>query len=169
MEQSVSREQVYIGLGCNLGERMQSLHSAIAALDALTSTGNIQCSSFYESEPMGPADQPDYINAVVGLLTTLQPHELLEALQLIEHQHGRIRTGERWGARTLDLDLLLYGEQQINTDDLTVPHPGIPDRSFVLLPLAELAPGINVPGFGQIDDLLRECQQFGIRRLNSIS
>lgn len=169
MEQQVSPEQAYIGLGCNLGDRLQNLHSAIDALDALSSTSHIRCSSFYESEPMGPADQPDYINAVVGLLTTQQPHELLQDLQLIEQQHGRVRTGERWGARTLDLDLLIYGHQQINTEVLTVPHPGIPDRSFVLLPLSELAPDIDIPGFGQIEDLLSECQQFGIRRLNSNS
>jgi 2-amino-4-hydroxy-6-hydroxymethyldihydropteridine diphosphokinase len=167
LEQHVSPEQAYIGLGCNLGDRLRNLHSAIDALDALDSTSDIQCSSFYESEPMGPADQPDYINAVVGLLTTQPPHELLKNLQSIEQKHGRIRTGERWGARTLDLDLLLYGQQQIKTDNLTVPHPGMPDRSFVLLPLSELAPDINVPGFGEINDLLSECQQFGIRRLNS--
>ncbi len=167
MEQSVSPEQAYVGLGCNLGERLENLRSAITALDALTSNSNIRCSSFYESDPMGPADQPDYINAVVGFLTTQTPHELLKTLQQIEQQHGRVRTGERWGPRTLDLDLLIYGEQHIDTEDLTVPHPGMPDRSFVLVPLSELAPDITIPGFGQIDKLLSECQQFGIRRLNS--
>ena len=116
---------------------------------------------------MGPQDQPDYLNAVVALRTALPAHDLLIELQRIEHSHGRVRDGERWGPRTLDLDLLLYGQRIIESATLSVPHPGIAERSFVLWPLAELAPDLEVPGKGMISTLLTQCQQFGIRQLNS--
>jgi len=115
---------------------------------------------------MGPQDQPDYLNAVVGLQTTLAAFDLLSELQNIEHVHGRVRDGERWGPRTLDLDLLLYADEIISTPRLSVPHPGIAERSFVLLPLAELAPDLTVPNKGTVSKLLNQCAQFGIRRLN---
>lgn len=116
---------------------------------------------------MGPQDQPDYLNAVASLQTSIDAHELLRVLQEIEHTHGRVRTGTRWGARTLDLDLLLYGDEIIDSPTLTVPHAGIADRSFVLWPLAELAPELIIPKHGKISELLTQCRQFGIRRLNS--
>lgn len=116
---------------------------------------------------MGPQDQPDYLNAVVKFQTDLDPLALLDVLQDIETHHGRVRSGERWGPRTLDLDLLLYADQVIDTPRLTVPHPGIADRSFVLLPLAELTPDLTIPVLGEVSDLVGQCQQFDIRRLNS--
>lgn len=116
---------------------------------------------------MGPPDQPDYLNAVASLQTQLGAHELLELLQSIEQDHGRLRDGTRWGARTLDLDLLLYGDSVIDTPTLTVPHAGIAQRSFVLLPLSELVPDLRIPKHGSITELLSQCRQFGIRRLNS--
>jgi len=116
---------------------------------------------------MGPQDQPDYLNAVVGLQTRLAALNLLRELQNIEHQHGRVRNGERWGPRTLDLDLLLYADDIIDSPDLSVPHPGIAERAFVLLPLAEIAPDLIVPNKGTVSELLVQCHQFGIRRLNS--
>jgi 2-amino-4-hydroxy-6-hydroxymethyldihydropteridine diphosphokinase len=103
---------------------------------------------------MGPQDQPDYVNAVMAVETDLTPLELLRALQAIENQHGRVRIGARWGARTLDLDLLLYGDQLINHPDLTVPHSGITERAFVLYPLHEIAPQLIIPNKGKLVDLL---------------
>ncbi len=161
------RVQVYVGLGCNLGERKMTLSSAITALQSHPSFHEFVCSSLYESDPMGPQDQPDYLNAVAGFCTSMDAHELLAVLQSIEHEHGRVRDGSRWGARTLDLDLLLYGDAVIDSPTLSVPHPGIPVRSFVLLPLAELTPDLHVPEFGPVSELLSECRQFGIRRLDS--
>ena len=116
---------------------------------------------------MGPQDQPDYLNAVACLQTALDAHELLSVLQSIEQDHGRLRDGTRWGARTLDLDLLLYGDNIIDTPNLTVPHAGIADRSFVLFPLSELAPELHIPKHGPIKALLTQCRQYGIRRLDS--
>ncbi len=158
----------YVALGCNLGDRYDNLKSAVDALQALTTITQVQASSVYETSPMGPADQPDYLNAVVSLQTRLAPLELLDALQLIEQQHGRTRDGERWGPRTLDLDLLLYAECVIESPRLTVPHPGIADRSFVLFPLAELDSELVIPDKGPVAALKAQCQQFGIRRLNSL-
>ena len=160
--------QSYIALGCNLGERLANLSSAVQALQDHPDCTNVVCSSVYETDPMGPQDQPDYLNAVVAMQTVLSSSALLSALQHIEHVHGRVRNGERWGPRTLDLDLLLYGDETIATPSLSVPHPGIAQRSFVLLPLAELAPRLVIPNKGPVSTLLSQCPQFGIRRLNSI-
>jgi len=138
----------YVGIGSNLGNPVQHVHQA---MEDIASEEGIRCvarSSLYRSAPMGPADQPDFINAVVALLTTLSARELLHRMQAIESAHGRVRGRERWGPRTLDLDLLVYGADRIDDPDLTVPHPGIVERNFVLLPLAELAPDLDVPGLG---------------------
>jgi len=116
---------------------------------------------------MGPQDQPHYLNTVARLETQLNSHELLTLTQSIENDHGRTRDGEVWGPRTLDLDILLFGENIIDTEDLKVPHPGIATRSFVLLPLSELAPDLIIPGHGPISELVESCRQFDIRRLNS--
>lgn len=116
---------------------------------------------------MGPQDQPEYLNAVVELQTTLSALDLLSELQNIEQLYGRVRDGEQWGPRTLDLDLLLYGDEIIDTPNLSVPHPGIAERSFVLLPLSELAPDLIVPNKGTVSKLLGQCRQYGIRRLDS--
>jgi len=159
--------QAFIALGCNLGDRLANLSSALKALKIHPDCNAVNCSSVYESEPMGPQDQPDYLNAVVGLQTGLAALDLLRELQKIEHLHGRVRTGERWGPRTLDLDLLLYADDIIDLPDLSVPHPGIAERLFVLLPLAELAPDFIVPNKGTVSELLDQCRQSGIRRLNS--
>ena len=114
---------------------------------------------------MGPPDQPDYINAVVELQTTLAPLALLDELQRLEQLHRRVRGAQRWGPRTLDLDLLLYGEQHIAQPRLTVPHPGLAQRAFVLLPLAEIAPALTVPGLGPVAGLCAEVSADGISRL----
>ena len=116
---------------------------------------------------MGPPDQPDYINAVCALTSSVDPIPLLDQLQAIELKHGRVRDGLRWGPRSLDLDILLFGENIINTARLVVPHPGLDQRSFVLYPLYEIAPGLTVPGLGPLEDLIAKCDQAGLERISS--
>ena len=129
----------YVALGSNIGESVAYLHKAIKAIESHPLTINLQTSNLYQSKPHGPQDQPDYINAAVSFYTSLEPEELLNFLQQIENDNARVRKGvQRWGARTLDLDLLFYGEQTINTCRLTVPHPRICERVFVLYPLRDL-------------------------------
>jgi len=117
---------------------------------------------------MGPQDQPDYVNAVARLETWLEPHDLLRALWVIEQRHGRVRQ-LKWGARTLDLDLLLYGDEIIDSPELKVPHPGLQQRPFVLYPLQDIAPGLMVPRVGKLSDLTRACQPGGLVRIGSKS
>ncbi len=158
--------RAYIGLGGNLAEpetRIRRARRSIAALEGVRECG---FSSLYRSQPIGPQDQPDFINAVMAVDTALPARDLLRALQAIETAEGRVRSGERWGPRTLDLDLLLYGAACIRTESLTVPHYAIAERPFVLYPLAEIAPpDLYVPGQGLLKDLLRNCPAEGLERL----
>ena len=129
----------YIGLGSNLDNPKQQVIEALNALDKIPNTALLKHSSLYRSDPVGPPGQPDYINAVAALSTHLEPERLLDELQAIEQDHQRIRK-IHWGPRTLDLDIILFGSQIIMTDRLTIPHPYAHERSFVLWPLAEIAP-----------------------------
>lgn len=133
-----------IGLGANLNNPQQQILAACQQLQEDSNILNFELSSLYSSTPMGPQNQPDYVNAVALFNTYLAPHTLLDLMQAIELKHGRVRA-ERWGPRTLDLDLLFYGNQSINDDRLTVPHPGILQREFVIVPLAELRPHYPLP------------------------
>lgn len=142
--------RVYLGLGANLDAPLQQLQQAVNALMQLPHSQLAAVSSFYGSKPMGPQDQPDYVNAVAALDTQLAPEDLLDALQRIELEQGRQRKDERWGPRTLDLDILLYGEAVLATPRLTVPHYGLHQREFVVYPLLELAPDLQVPGLGSL-------------------
>lgn len=153
----------YIGLGANLGDLVKTIESARSAVNRIAGVRELAFSSLYRSAPMGPADQPDYVNAVMAVETALEPLALLRELQVIEIAHGRMRKGERWGPRTLDLDLLLYGDETVVSDVLTVPHPGITYREFVLYPLAEIAPGLSIPGRGSLADLVRKCPRRGLK------
>ncbi|MDD1612715.1 MAG: 2-amino-4-hydroxy-6-hydroxymethyldihydropteridine diphosphokinase [Methylococcaceae bacterium] len=155
----------YIGLGSNLEDPVEQILSARAACAVLPCVTELAFSSLYSSPPMGPQDQPDYVNAVMAVRTDLPALSLLQSLQRIENKHGRVRSGERWTARTLDLDLLLYGEQCIVTPELTVPHPGLGVRAFVLYPLFEIAPDLIVPGMGLISDLVAKCPLDGLKRV----
>lgn len=156
----------YIGLGGNLDNPLALLRSARKAIAALPGVSEQACSGYYRSAPMGPAGQPDYVNAVMAVETTLPPHELLKSLQAIEQSHGRVRTGLRWGPRTLDLDILLYGDGQTHDEALTIPHAGIAEREFVLYPLAEIAPaGLRIPGKGDLSALLAACPLRGLERI----
>ena len=156
----------YIGLGSNLAEPVAQIKSARTAIASITRVQELAFSSLYHSLPMGPQDQPDYVNAVMSVATDLLPMDLLRCLQSIENEQGRVRIGERWGARTLDLDVLIYSDQEIDLPDLTVPHKGLAGRSFVLYPLFEIAPQLVVPGMGSIADLVAKCPLSGLRRLN---
>ena len=144
----------YVGFGSNLGDREAAIRGAAERL------GIRRLSALRETEPWGPvAGQPRFLNAVGELETELPPRELLERLLATERAFGRVRGGAvRFGPRTLDLDLLLYGEERLDGPDLTVPHPRLHERAFVLAPLAELAPELEVPGRGQVQELLRGVQ-----------
>jgi 2-amino-4-hydroxy-6-hydroxymethyldihydropteridine diphosphokinase len=146
--------RVYVGVGSNLGDRWGRLALAARALSAAPGISLLRASRVWDTAPVGPP-QPRYLNAVLELETELDPQELLRVLQEVEREGGRVR-GARWGARTLDLDLLLAGELVVREPDLVVPHPGLVSRRFVLEPLAELCPDRVVPGTGaSVRDLLR--------------
>ena len=156
----------YIGLGSNLDGPRARVKAAIDELDTLPHTRVQASSSLYRSAPMGPQDQPDYINAVAQIGTSLEAETLLDALQAIEQAHGRVRD-QHWGPRTLDLDILLYGDALIDTPRLKVPHPGMAERNFVLYPLAEIGGDLVIPGLGGIRSLLSACPENGLERLAS--
>lgn len=155
---------VYIGLGSNLADPIKQVKKAIDDLVNIAQTKLVAVSSLYSSPPMGPQDQPDYINAVAALQTELSPEQLLDELQKIEQQHGRVRH-RHWGERTLDLDILLFGDQAIDDERLQIPHLGITRRAFVLYPLAEIAPEIVIPGHDLIANLLPLCPKDGLQRI----
>jgi len=157
--------RAYIGLGSNLDDPAAQVRRALDALVRLPDSRLHSHSSLYHSAPLGPADQPDYVNAVAALDTDLDAHALLHALQAIETAQGRVRGDQRWGPRTLDLDLLLYGDAVIDDAELTVPHPGLPVRAFVLYPLMEIVPGLTVPGRGSLQELVARCPRDGLARL----
>jgi 2-amino-4-hydroxy-6-hydroxymethyldihydropteridine diphosphokinase len=158
-------ERVYIGLGSNLATPLAQLRSALATLAALPHSNLIARSSFYASDPLGPADQPRYVNAVAALDTALSPLALLDRLQTIELEQGRTRKAERWGPRTLDLDILLFGNQHVDDARLTVPHYHMHARAFVLYPLAEIAPELHLPDGRTLSELLSACPFEGLERL----
>lgn len=146
----------YIALGSNLGDPERQLTSALAELDTQPHCHLLKCSPYYHSTAVGPGEQPDYLNAVASLETSLEAEELLTALQIIENSHNRQRQ-QRWGARTLDLDILLYGQEQIDTATLTVPHPRMAERDFVLYPLFDIAPQLSLPCGTPLASLLARC------------
>lgn len=157
----------YVGLGSNLHDPPAQLRRACIELAALPSTRVIAVSCAYRNPPLGDVAQPDFVNAVAGLLTRLSPHELLAALAAIERAHGRDRSAAgRWGPRTLDLDLLLHGTARISDETLTLPHPGIAGRNFVLFPLLEIAPALEIPGVGPVAELTRRLDDAGLTRLS---
>ena len=145
--------RAYIGLGANLGEREAALLAAVAALAAADGIEVVAVSTFRETDPIGYLDQPRFLNGAAAVDTTLSPRELLDALLAVERSLGRTREGPRFGPRTIDLDLLLYGDESLDEPGLTVPHPRLHERAFALDPLAELDPGLVVPGHGSLETL----------------
>ncbi len=146
----------YVGVGSNLGSPVEQVGSGIAAMAGIRDSVVALKSGLFRSAPLGPADQPDFINAVVALLTKLSAQDLLMELKLIETAQGRKRSSERWGPRTLDLDLLSYSNLVLAEEELTLPHPGVAERNFVLLPWREIAPHYRVPGLSTVMQLSLE-------------
>ncbi len=158
----------YIGLGSNLDSPQQQINQALDALAQLPMSQSLMCSPWYRSKAIGPGDQPDYINAVACIHTKLSPEHLLEHLQGIENQHGRQRS-IRWGARTLDLDLLLYSSHIIDTETLSVPHPEMLTRNFVIYPLCDLAPNLLFSNGRSVSDIKKSLNNEGLVRIDDIN
>ena len=157
--------RAYIGIGSNLDNPVAQVREAMAELEYLPDSVFHAGSSLYSSTPMGPANQPDYVNAVAAVDTLLSAENLYSELVKIEDMQGRTRDGEKWGARILDLDLLLYGMNTINEKGLVVPHPGMHERDFVIIPLAEIAGNLRIPGKGKLAGLLGQCENHSVRKL----
>jgi len=158
--------EAFVALGANLEDPVQQVRHAITELGSIEHTQVLAVSSLYRTAPVGYADQPDFINAVAKLRTGLSPHELLDALHAIEDRHGR-RRSVRNAPRTLDLDLLLYGIRIVREGDLTLPHPRMHERAFVLMPLLEIAPDAPVPGHASVAQLLEQVDRRGVERLDA--
>ena len=154
----MSKIKAYIGLGSNLSNPIEQLQTALDTISKLPGTTLEKKSSFYGSKPLGPQDQPDFVNAVCQIETQLTPQELLVALQKIEQEQGRIKK-RHWGERLIDLDILLFGDEVVNTANLTIPHSQIVFRDFVLVPLAEVAPGLVIPNKGIIEGLVEKLDK----------
>ena len=157
---------VYIGLGSNLEKPLTQVATALLQLDEMEHSYLHDYSSLYFSRPLGPKDQPPYVNAVAWIKTGLKPHELLAHLNTIENEHGRRREGERWGPRTLDLDILVYGNISIKDQALTIPHPGIRFREFVLYPLHEVNKNLMIPNLGLVNRIKSRCYVNGMKQLH---
>jgi 2-amino-4-hydroxy-6-hydroxymethyldihydropteridine diphosphokinase len=150
--------RAFIGLGANLGHREATIARAVELVSQAEGVDIVAVSSLRETEPWGPVEQPPYLNGAVEVETELRPRALLEVLLGVEQALGRDRSGERWGPRTIDLDLLLYEDVDVDEPGLTVPHPRLHERLFALEPLAELAPDAAVPGHGTVAELLAALQ-----------
>jgi 2-amino-4-hydroxy-6-hydroxymethyldihydropteridine diphosphokinase len=156
----------YVGLGSNLADPLAQVKQALVELESIPDTRVTTRSSLYRTSPVGLLEQPDFINAVASVQTTLKPKALLAALLAIENRHGRTRA-MRNAPRTLDLDLLLYGAEVLDQDGLSLPHPRLHERAFVLAPLAEIAPEAMVPGQGRVQDLLAGVDRSGVSRIDA--
>jgi len=156
----------YIALGSNLNDPIQMVRSGLHALSSLADAELISQSSWYRSQAIGPGEQPDYVNGVAKLTTSLSSQELLSALQAIEINHGRERH-ERWAARTLDLDILLHGNSIVSEENLTIPHPRLMERNFVLYPLAEISPELIFPNGLSLQSLLTSCPFEGLDKIRT--
>lgn len=160
------RTDAAVGIGSNLRDPARQVSAAIGELAGLPDTRVLAVSGLYRNPPMGPRDQPDYVNAVAMLRTALSPRALLRELQSIECRRGRDRAGGvRWGPRIIDLDILTYGDRVIDEAGLRVPHPGIPERNFVLFPLVEVAPELDIPGLGSVRTLASKLDASGLERI----
>ncbi|MEJ2115834.1 MAG: 2-amino-4-hydroxy-6-hydroxymethyldihydropteridine diphosphokinase [Gammaproteobacteria bacterium] len=159
--------EAYIGLGSNLSDPQTQVTSALEEINSIPDTHVLKVSSLYVSQPMGPSDQPEYVNAVAKISTSLSPEQLLDKLQGLEQVHRRKREGKRWGPRTLDLDIILFGDLQMETKSLQIPHYGVAEREFVLIPLQELQANLIIPGKGAIEVLISQLPAYELKKLNN--
>ncbi len=155
----------YVGIGSNLQGPSRQVEAAAALLAEVPGTRLVAVSSLYRSAAFGGVEQPDFVNAVAAILTTLSPAALLQALQAVETRQGRERGATRWGPRVIDLDLLVYSREKIDSPELTLPHPGIGERNFVLLPLGDIAPDLVIPDLGRVADIPVNMNEPGISRI----
>ena len=170
---TVSRQATWIpaciGIGSNLGDPIAQVQEAFAALEDLVDTRLVVRSSLYRNPPMGPIDQPDYVNAVAVLLTRLEARELIGELKQIEQRQGRVpESAVRWGPRRLDLDILTFGYRCIDEPDLKIPHPGILERNFVLFPLLEISPQLYIPGLGLVKRLAADSDASTLEKVGNV-
>lgn len=161
-------DKAFLGLGSNLSTPAEQIKSALIELHQHSQICVQQCSHLYKSAPMGPQDQPDYVNAVCHLTTSLSPLALLDVLQSIESNHGRQRIGNKWGPRTLDLDILMFNDLRINSERLILPHYGMQDREFVLVPLFEIAPDTIMHDGQKLAKWVSKCSLSGLQRMPDI-
>jgi 2-amino-4-hydroxy-6-hydroxymethyldihydropteridine diphosphokinase len=159
-------QPAYVGVGSNLGDPRSQVLAAFSALQSIQDTRVILTSPLYRSRPFGPVAQADFVNAVAAVLTRLRSAELLARLRAIEQQFGRPDQRQKWGPRVIDLDILVYGRERRQEPELTLPHPGIVERNFVLYPLADIAPDLDVPGFGRVSELKSRVVSEGLQRLS---
>ena len=150
--------RAYVGVGANLGDRRQTIERALELLGGRDGVEVVAVSTLRETDPVGVTDQPQFLNGAVAVETELEPRELLDVLLGVERELGRTREGPRFGPRTIDLDLLVFGDRLVTEPGLTVPHPRLAERAFALEPLAELDPELEIPGRGGVEDLLRGLQ-----------
>jgi 2-amino-4-hydroxy-6-hydroxymethyldihydropteridine diphosphokinase len=162
----ISKKKAWIGIGANLGQPKMQVMKAIECLHDSEYVSVDEASSLYQTEPIGPQDQPNFINMVVRVTTKLRPLEMLHRILEIEHQFGRTRDGSRNGPRRLDLDLLMLSDTVIRSPQLTLPHPRLKERLFVLAPLMELEGDMEIPGLGCVSAFIKNCHGQGIIRLN---
>lgn len=158
----------YIGLGSNLSDPHAQVSTALLELNAIVDTHLLEASSLYSSKPMGPSEQPDYVNAVAKVSTCLDPERLLSELQKIEQMHRRQRKDQHWGPRTLDLDIILYSDVQMDTEMLQIPHYGAAEREFVLIPLQELQEDLIIPGKGAVEELIKQLPVYELIKLDDL-
>lgn len=158
-------QPAYIALGSNLGDSRASVERAIESIAALPNTQAARRSALYRTVPFGPIEQGDFINAVVGVLTQMSLEDFFAAVQQLETELGRAPRHQRWGPREIDLDLLVYGAERRETESLRLPHPGIPERDFVLYPLRDVATDLHIPGLGRVRDLAERVSDRGVQRL----
>jgi 2-amino-4-hydroxy-6-hydroxymethyldihydropteridine diphosphokinase len=157
----------YVALGSNLSGPRQQVETALEALAGIPDARLVLRSSLWRSRPMGPQDQPEFVNAVAGLVTTAEPRAFLEALRAVERRLGKTPPAVRWGPRVIDLDLLVFGDLELDEPGLTLPHPGLHQRNFVLYPLAEIAAELWVPGLARVRRLCERVSAAGIERLGA--
>jgi 2-amino-4-hydroxy-6-hydroxymethyldihydropteridine diphosphokinase len=155
----------YVGIGSNLDMPARQIEKAIDLLGEIPGSRLVSRSSLYRSAPFGGVEQPDFVNAVAALLTTLQAPDFLQALLGVEKRQGRIRAATRWGPRVIDLDLLVFGDEKLDEPGITVPHPRIAERNFVLLPLREIAPELAIPGLGRVASIPVNMDEPSISRI----